>query len=229
MKLTSRILIVILVALVTGIAPTTEAQVARAKASVANAPAKSHPGAKPRGGPQEGIKVHGHWVIEVRNPDGTLATRREFENSLDPQGAQNLAALLARAASGGHWLITFDGAASGPCPGAKGASGGKACYIAESGPSFPYDAPGPGLSTDLVVTLAGPSQNQVVLSGSVKALAVGDVYVVGTQQGVCAGNMAPQNCTNTSSPGSFSRAFLNAPIQVQQGQIVQVTVTFSFS
>src|SRR5262245_57695497 len=25
------------------------------------------------GGPQEGIKVHGHWVIEVRNPDGSLA------------------------------------------------------------------------------------------------------------------------------------------------------------
>lgn len=24
--------------------------------------------AAPAGGPKEGIKVHGHWVIEVRNP-----------------------------------------------------------------------------------------------------------------------------------------------------------------
>ncbi|MGB6781339.1 MAG: hypothetical protein WBE36_04720, partial [Terracidiphilus sp.] len=28
--------------------------------------------AKPAGGLHQGIKVHGHWVIEVRNPDGKL-------------------------------------------------------------------------------------------------------------------------------------------------------------
>ena len=30
----------------------------------------------------EGIKVHGHWVIDVRNLDGKLVTHREFENAL---------------------------------------------------------------------------------------------------------------------------------------------------
>lgn len=31
-----------------------------------------------------GIQVHGHWTIEVRNPDGSLVRHVEFENSIDP-------------------------------------------------------------------------------------------------------------------------------------------------
>ena len=34
----------------------------------------------------EGIKVHGRWVIEVRNPDGSVAQHREFNNSLHSGG-----------------------------------------------------------------------------------------------------------------------------------------------
>jgi hypothetical protein len=124
--------VILFMALVSGLTSITAAQ-ERAKTSGASATAKSQTGAKTRGGPQEGIKIHGHWVIEVRNPDGTLATRREFENSLETQGQQNLAALLARAASGGHWLISFDGFTSGPCPDAFRSSGGKECVIGESG------------------------------------------------------------------------------------------------
>jgi len=30
----------------------------------------------------EGIRVHGHWVLQVKNADGTLGERKEFENSL---------------------------------------------------------------------------------------------------------------------------------------------------
>ena len=50
-----------------------------------------------KGGPQEGIKVHGHWTITVRNPDGTIASTREFENALlegTAGGAELLTALL---------------------------------------------------------------------------------------------------------------------------------------
>jgi hypothetical protein len=35
-------------------------------------------------GQHEAIKVHGHWSIEVHNPDGSLVRHVEFENSLDP-------------------------------------------------------------------------------------------------------------------------------------------------
>jgi hypothetical protein len=35
-------------------------------------------------GNHEGIKVHGHWTVEVRNPDGKVVSHSEFENSLAP-------------------------------------------------------------------------------------------------------------------------------------------------
>jgi hypothetical protein len=35
-------------------------------------------------GESEGIKVHGHWTIEVRNPDGKIVSHTEFENALSP-------------------------------------------------------------------------------------------------------------------------------------------------
>jgi len=37
---------------------------------------------KPNKPGSEGIKVHGHWVLQVENADGTLGERREFNNSL---------------------------------------------------------------------------------------------------------------------------------------------------
>jgi hypothetical protein len=43
---------------------------------------------------QQGIQVRGHWIIEVRDPDGTLADRREFENALTLSGAELLAEIL---------------------------------------------------------------------------------------------------------------------------------------
>jgi hypothetical protein len=34
----------------------------------------------------EGIHVHGHWAVTVRNIDGTVASRHEFENSVTDLG-----------------------------------------------------------------------------------------------------------------------------------------------
>ena len=61
-------------------APQAPSRTATAKPA-APAEKNSAPGAK---GTHEGITVHGHWTIEVRNPNGTLARHVEFENSLDP-------------------------------------------------------------------------------------------------------------------------------------------------
>src|SRR6267378_4379919 len=51
--------------------------------ATAQAPAKTtaSPASESKGGQKEGITVHGHWTIDVRNPDGTLVTHREFENA----------------------------------------------------------------------------------------------------------------------------------------------------
>jgi hypothetical protein len=69
-------------ALGTTLGATAQADKTKSNRAEAQASIKATSAAKPQGGPQEGIKVHGHWVIEVRNPDGTLSTRREFENGL---------------------------------------------------------------------------------------------------------------------------------------------------
>jgi hypothetical protein len=44
---------------------------------------------RPASGLRSGVKVHGYWKIDVKNPDGKLASHTEFENSLttnDPNG-----------------------------------------------------------------------------------------------------------------------------------------------
>jgi hypothetical protein len=67
------------------------------------------PAAKPGG---EGVKVHGHWVIQVKNADGTLGERREFSNSLvtdqaELSGDEVLAALLSGNATPGDPTIAL--------------------------------------------------------------------------------------------------------------------------
>ena len=54
------------------------------------------------GGPHEGIKVHGHWAIVIKNTDGSVASRHEFENSLaPPNGAGFLTRVMGRTATFG--------------------------------------------------------------------------------------------------------------------------------
>jgi len=79
---------------------------------------------KPAKSGQEGIKVHGHWVIDVRNPDGSLAQHREFENSLTLNGTYVLAALLSGSAVPGNWAVLLGPASgNGPCTNSYTASG----------------------------------------------------------------------------------------------------------
>ena len=67
----------------------------------AKRPENPEPPAKPGDPEGEGVEVHGHWVIDVRNPNGKLVEHREFENSLVTRpggllsGDQLLAGLLS--------------------------------------------------------------------------------------------------------------------------------------
>lgn len=64
----------------------------------------------------DGIKVHGHWTIDVRNTDGTLASRHEIENELVPSGTSALTGLLAGNYQTPTWRILLGSAAdAGPC------------------------------------------------------------------------------------------------------------------
>lgn len=46
-------------------------------------------------GTREGIKVHGHWTIDIKNPDGSLASHHEFENALVQSGQTALSSVLS--------------------------------------------------------------------------------------------------------------------------------------
>jgi hypothetical protein len=87
-------------------------------------PAQAAPPSKPAPkGTHEGITVHGHWTIEVRNPDGKVVSHTEFENSLAPDGSVNLTSLLlGNFVPGGYEVTLYNASASsaylsGPCQG----------------------------------------------------------------------------------------------------------------
>ena len=65
------------------------------------------------GGKKEGIKVHGHWVLEIKNTDGSLASRHEFENALvttsclDICGNVGMAQLLTGQYFATEWVVAL--------------------------------------------------------------------------------------------------------------------------
>jgi len=208
-------------------APANEKAAATTSAATA---AKAQTAEKPPGGPQEGIKVHGHWVIEVRNPDGSLVTHKEFENSLQDGGKILLLNLLTRQATPGTWSIAVS---DGLCPPVLSST---VCQIVENASGV---TPTGSLFTNLKVSPSVPTSSvtPITLSGSLTASSAGSVSNVILQIGSCPGSTAPQSCTVTAassipvitSLNSFTSHPLAAPVSVQQGQIVQFTVTISFS
>jgi len=162
------------------------------------------------GGPDEGIKVHGHWVIDVRNPDGSFVSHTEFENALVPSEASPfLARVLAGKASVGTWGIRL--AASSPA--------NDPCFI---------NTPTPCVLTEVVARVIG---NGLQLDGNTTVQAsnanIGAVATLFTQCGLTLDPVT--SCPNRLSLGTFSSRTLSSPVSVAPGQIVQVTVTITFS
>jgi hypothetical protein len=196
----------------------TMASACRASAVVLDSPEASEN--EPSGAPGGGIKVHGHWIIDLRNPDGTLAAHREFENSLLPSGASALVSNLARAIVTGTWVIQLQGTV---CSGSY-------CAIYEN---LDTNASGPQVFKPLTVEAptSGPYSGNLVLFGSFVAPTSGTVTAVTTYVNTCPSNIAvPQDCTY----GSFldvNTAFTSTAqnITVIGGQLVAVTVVISFS
>jgi hypothetical protein len=161
-------------------------------------PAKRRPG-----GTHEGITVHGHWVIEVMDPDGRLVQHRDFENSLTSPGAQNIPLFLSGFEIPGGWYITLtdpNNAATGsPCAGSPspGYVAG-ACYLTQS--TSTYDVAGGNplcsisgpCSSNLSVSVGNPITG-LVLTGSIPATQVGNIGSVGTFLATCVPYTPPGN------------------------------------
>lgn len=176
-----------------------------------------------RGGQHEGIKVHGHWTIEVRNPDGTVVTHREFENSLVAPGATLLAGVLGRQNTVGGWTLTlFSQAGPQPCVTSGSATD---CLIVEPGSGT---SGGTNLFSTLSVSVG--ASGSLVLSGTAVAGQNGTIDRVLSQDNVCAPTIAPAACVSHENNAYYlTSATLTSPVNVSFGQTVAVTVTLTFA
>jgi hypothetical protein len=184
------------------------------------------PAAEVPEGISDGVKVHGHWKIEVFEPDGTRVSSYEFDNALDPFAKGTLRYLLDSQMSHGGWAVALAGPNyDGPCD-QSGSQG--ACVLQEAGVVYLNNPH----STNLVVS-ALPSSYDFQIMGSVVADYASSVAFVQTRTKVCSGgNTAPTACRTLATgfgENPFTATNLATPVPVLAGQIIQVTVTISFS
>lgn len=183
--------------------------------------------AKPSGGPREGVKVHGHWTIDVRNPDGTLASHRDFENSLQSPGAKTLVGSLSRSSVTGLWAVQLQSSTGAPC------NSTSVCLLSE--PAEASFTTADSFNLAVSAPTSGPNSGKLVLAGSVTVSASAVLINVATTVDVCAVGVDATACnfakilTPTTGSPFFTSALITTPVSVVPGQLVQVTVVISFS
>ena len=155
-------------------------------------------------GPGASIRVHGHWTIEVRNPDGTLAQRREFENAYVVSAF--LPRILSRSLTVGSYRVHLLGPLSpqGPCSGST-------CTLSENAGLNPPSVPA-----------TGPNANKLMLGGNVTVTNTSSINEVRTENTASTAGGAIAQATLTA-------ATLNPAVAVSPGQQLFVTVAISFS
>jgi len=155
-------------------------------------------------GPTEGLQVHGAWVIEVRNSDGTLEDRREFSNDLTFEGQQVLARVLTRAQGA---------VVSGWCVDAA-----DVLWTCESDIHPEY------VGVQRTLTVDYPyNGTDFTLRGSMVTEADGTITEVGTHLFIDDWALSYDFTLATSAGGDF----LEVPLVA--GQQIQIEVTISFS
>jgi hypothetical protein len=183
---------------------------------------------------QEGLRVRGQWVIDIREPDGTLLRRVEFENALRARGQSVLASLLTGQASAGLWAISIGGY-----------NNQELCYNTSlEDVECRIDPPESSVSplpyrfknltiVDTTERVGVPSGTSLVLSGSATIAIDGSIASVSTSLGICASTVTPELCDSGQAVGNnapdFTSHSLSPPVPVSAGQIVQVKVTLTFS
>lgn len=198
--------------------------------AVADTPTSSH-GQHPG---QQGVKVHGWWTITVKNPDGSIASQRQFENSLTALGATGLVHLLMGTSSAGNWAVELDGTtpSNGPCLDQN--QNRSSCVTIDTRDADTVTSPGlfKTLSVDASSTKAGfggLSSDVLVLSGYVTAGIDGNVRQVSTGIHYCIASLAPASCRDFAGTYEFTAATLSSPISVIKDQQIAVKVVISFS
>jgi hypothetical protein len=184
-------------------------------------------------GSHEGVKVHGHWVIDVKNPDGTVAQHREFENSLS--NANVMVELLYGILVPQDFAILLYGSTP-PC---TVTTSTYPCVIAHSLTTLPANAICGTYYcvTGLTVTPTLGQSPSLVLAGNLTATQAGSISTVATYIGTCGSstttptNTSPSSCAAGNNGYGYSGLTQTGitAVPIINGQIIQVTVTITFS
>jgi hypothetical protein len=214
-------------------------------AAPAAAPEKpaAHGEAQPKGN-HEGITVHGHWIIEIRNPDGKVVTHREFENNLEqPSGGVILANIVSGTSVPGEFSVLLPVTCVSGITFCVISSTGGAVVGAVTIPSDVQSAFGVGVEgvfctgtgtnpaacpQTLSVSALGGS---VILTGSVVAVTAGSVGGVTTSQARCTNtNITLTACLQgNGSVQPLTGTLISPAIAYGANQTVAVTVMITFA
>jgi hypothetical protein len=168
--------------------------------------------------PGDAIQVHGRWIIDVRNPDGTLASHHDFQNALLPSGQQLLSYLISKGSSIITWDIRLranNTDPTGPCP--PSPTNDSSCYIA-----------GPGSTLPLLM----PNAPNVFSTGAFTRTPAGTLEISGNATAASAQSIGYVESLAEATGlqvSSFSARVLDTPIQVAVGQQLFVKVIVSFT
>ena len=177
----------------------------------------------------EGIKVHGHWKIVVKNPDGAVTTTTEFENSLvthlgngSLDGSSFLVGLLAGNITPATWVVGGDYTGNG-CTQAK-------CPLtnlpAQSAVATPATATTPA-NFQILTSFTAPGPLNIV-DVNTQPNGCYATSLLSTSALQCfAGGTLPAG-VNTAQY-FFTFTTLPAPVALAAGQIAEITVTITFS
>jgi hypothetical protein len=159
------------------------------------------------------VGVRGFWSIVVKNPDGTLASKTEFENAYVPTATLSLLLARQRFMRGMEVRLRGDSCRDDQATPAS-------CRLHEPDSNEPA---APHRSLNLSATENG---SNLILQGSVIANPndQGTVNAVEVRVNMCEGAGA---CGTRSDAALTFHEFAN-PIPVQEGQQIQVTVNISF-
>jgi hypothetical protein len=182
---------------------------------------------------QEGVKVHGHWIIDVKNPDGSLAEHRDFENSLS--NANIMVELLYGILVPADFAVLLYGSTP-PC---STSNSSYPCVIAHNLSTLPANAICGTYYcvTGLTVTPTLGGSPSLVLAGNLTATQAGNINTVATYIGTCGSSnptpttVSPSTCAAGNNGYGYSGLTQTSitSVPVVSGQIIQVTVTITFS
>jgi hypothetical protein len=210
--------------------------------TLAQAPARP---AAPKG-QHEGITVHGHWIIEVKSPDGKVVSHREFENSLannEGGGAALLTAMLGRTITTGSWQVFLYGGGSAVVINEPNSEAVATCtnFVATLELEIGHVA-----SCSNNLSLSGPTGSGAILQGNTVTFSGSgtvpqgfppSIGFVETATLACSATDSPTACfndTNALNSLPLTARMLDglngdpAAVAVTAGQTVQVTVVISF-